>query len=290
MDIINSIKNVDIDDLARELEENASKKVCHPGQEEAKSLIGRFKGGDRRAFNELVDRNQKLVMSIAHHYTSDPEFLKDLVQEGNLGLIRSIEKFEPHFNVKFSTYASIWIRSNIEAHISKTTYNMKIPQNSRKLASKIFKIYDRLQGKEIPQHEILTQVAEEAGLKREDVRNLIALRSANVRMQDKRSSQVEGGDTLQDTIESDLCTEDLAGHNQVRKVVEALVDQLPEKQKEAVSFFYGTSSHPQCESFSEVARYMGITREYARILYNKGMKTLSELAVSQDMERKKMTA
>lgn len=290
MNDVTSIDNIDIDELARELEENALKKVCHPSHEEANSLIARYKDGDRRAFNEIVDRNQRLVISIASHYTSDPEFMKDLVQEGNCGLIRAVEKFEQGFEVKFSTYASIWIRSNIEAHISKVTYNMKVPQNSRKLASKLFKIFDRISSEGVPEYEVITRVAEEAGMDREDARNLIALRTANIRMQDRRSGQIEDGDTIQDTIESDMCTEDRTSHDQMKKLVEGLVEKLPEKQREAISFFYGTSNHPECGSFSEVARYMGVTREYARILYNKGIKTLSDIAVSEGLERERMTA
>lgn len=285
-----SIADVDIDNLARELEENAAKKVCHPSAEEAVSLIGQFKNGNRAAFNALVNRNQRLVISIADHYTSDPEFLKDLVQEGNLGLIRAIEKFEHGMQTKFSTYAAIWIRSNIEAHISKVSYNMKVPQNSRKLASKVFKIYDRVIARGVPEHEATSHVAEEAGISCQDAKNLIALRTANVKMQDRRSGQVEDGDTIQDTIESNVRTEDGTERERMKKMVENLVFQLPTKQREAISFFYGVSNYPECGSHSEVARHMGVTREYARILYNKGVAELTKIMQKGEAKRDRVAA
>lgn len=284
MENLISIENIDINDLAKELERNAARKKSHPSSEEQVYLISKFKSGDRSALNELVDRNQRLVISIANHYTSDPDFLGDLIQEGNLGLIRSIEKFESSFDVKFSTYASIWIRSNIESYISKTAYNMKVPQHSRKLASKVIKTHDKLKNKGLLGAELFSEIANQTNVSEDAARKLIALRTANINLQDKRSAAQEDGGTIQDTIESNLCTESSATKDQEKKIVEKLIDGLPEKQKEVIRFFYGISNYPQCESFSEVSRFMGISREYVRILYNKSMDEMSK-AAKEDKEK-----
>lgn len=281
-----NIENVELDTLSDQLEKNAAKKKCHPSDRETRELIEKFRNGDQAAFNNLVERNQKLVISIAESYSKNPDFVADLIQEGNMGLIRAIQKFNLKGKPQLSTYATIWIKSNIETYISKSTYSFKVTQSSRKMAFKAFKMHERLSKEMLPESEIIGKIADELGVDKRSASKLVALKNASVNMQDRRyQSSEEGSQTIQDTIESDVSVEKTVDKDKIKAFIQKMMVDLPEKQKESVSLFYGLNDYPECTSFSEIARHMNVTREYARILHGKGMANIGSKMKSADMEK-----
>lgn len=247
----------------------------HPSDRESRELIEKFRQGNQSAFDSLIERNQKLVISIARTYSKNQEFLNDLIQEGNLGLIRAIQKFNLKGKTQLSTYATIWIKSNIETYISKSTYSFKVPQSSRKIAFKAFKMYERLRESGVSEPEAVTSIAESLDITESAAARLVSLKNACINMQDRRGSD-EGAQEIQDTIASSASVEkDLEG-DRFKSRINTLVQRLPEKQRDAISLYYGLGVYPEKPAFSDVARHMGITREYARILFNNGMKSLKD--------------
>lgn len=283
---VSSIDKVDLDALTKQLEENASKKRLHPSDKETRALIEKFRNGDQRAFNELIERNQKLVISIAEGYSKNPDFVKDLIQEGNLGLIRAIQKFNLKGKTQLSTYASIWIKSNIETFISKSAYSFKVTQSSRKMAFKAFKMYEKLSAEMMSESDITARIAKELNVDERSAMKLVALKNASINMQDRRYQNAEEGSlTIQDTIESDVSVENTVEKEKIRALINKMMVDLPDKQKESVSLYYGLNGYPECTSFSDIARHMNITREYARILHGKGMQYIGEKIKSTSMDK-----
>lgn len=244
---------------------------------ESRTLIVRFREGDQSAFDQLVSSNQGLVVKIARQYSQNPDFVNDLIQEGNLGLIRALEMFNLDGKTRLSTYATIWIKSNIETYISKSAYSFKVSQASRKLAFKVTKMYQGLINRNVPEAQAIETISEKLNLEKGAVSKLAALQNACTSMNERRySGSEESREEVQDTIKSSDCVEESVNSDLVRSGVENQVSKLPAKQREAVSLFYGLGRYPELSSFAEIARHMGVTREYARLLYNGGMKKLSE--------------
>lgn len=274
---VSSIEKADLSKLSKQIEEKVARKKGHPSDDEARKLIEKFRNGDQAAFNQLVERNQRLVISIAEKYSKNPDFVLDLIQEGNMGLIRAIQKFNMKGKVNLSTYASIWIRSNIETYISKSAYSFKVSQNSRKKAFKAFKMHERLSKEDRSEHEIISEIARELDIDSNSAMKLVALKNASVNMQDRRYQNSEdGSQTIQDTMASDVSVEASVEKDKLKNMVNKMIKDLPEKQKEAVSLFYGLNNHPECDSFSQIAKHMNITREYARILHGKAMALIGD--------------
>lgn len=272
-----TIENIDINALSESLRQNAEKKRVHPSDKETRELVKKIREGDQAAFNSLVERNQRLVITIAENYSQNADFVNDLIQEGNMGLIRAIQKFNVEGETRLSTYASIWIKSNIETYISKSAYSFKVPQASRKLALKTFKMYERLLKDGVSESNAVKHISEDLKIEEHVAVKLISLKNACVSMQERRYRH-SGDDSqeLQDAIASDESIEKTFEKNSLKEKINNQVVKLPEKQKEAVSLYYGLRNYPEISSFSNIARHMNITREYARILYNKGMKDLGE--------------
>ena len=247
----------------------------HPSDAEARELIEKYRNGDQAAFNSLLSRNQKLVIMIARSYSKNIDFVNDLIQEGNLGFIRAIQKFKLNGSTKLSTYASIWIRSNIETYISKSIYSFKVSQSSRKMALKTFKMYERLINGGASDVSAVATISSELGLKESDVVRLISLKNASVSMQNMKYKNSDGeGQELQDTIPSDISVEKSFEIASLKEKINNQVLTLPEKQKDAVSLFYGLGDYTEKASFANIGRHMNITKEYSRLLYTKGMAEL----------------
>lgn len=241
----------------------------------SRELIVRFRKGDQRAFNILVESNQGLVIKIARHYTYNPDFLNDIIQEGNLGLIRAIQKFNLDGETMLSTYASIWIKSNIETYISKSVYSINVAQSTRKLALKVTKMYKKLINSEFSESEAVEIISKDLDIEKSAVSKLAALQNACSSINAKKYSESEdSSEEVQDSIKSNISVEDEIISDMISESIVSLVLQLPERQRDVISLFYGIGRYPEISSFSGIARQIGVSREYARILYNNGMKEL----------------
>lgn len=119
------------------------KRVNQSVLEDEKSIIARIKKGDIKAKDEFIKKNQGLVIHIAKRYAYSPEILPDLIAEGNMGLLRAIEKFDLKKNVKFGTYAYFWIKRFILRAIMKEFEILKIPEKYHELKEKIEEVNNK---------------------------------------------------------------------------------------------------------------------------------------------------
>ncbi len=242
--------------------------------EEELALSKRVLNGDDAARQTLIEANLRLVVRIAKKYMTRDVSLLDLIQEGNLGLIKAASKYDFHKHVRFSTYASWWIKQAIVRALSNKRRTIRLPHRKEEKLRKINKAYNSL-SQELKRTPNIEEIAEELGLKIREVETIVQLSNAVVSLDGP--TQEDSG-TLQDVIEDtsyvpekDLLREDL--RERTLKFLETLLDK--EKQILLYRFaFYGGKKY----TLKKIGDEMGISPETVRQIEIRALKKLKESA------------
>lgn len=204
-------------------------------------LFQRYEAGDKTAMNELVTRNLKLVVAVARAYRDKGVDWEDLLQEGNMGLIHAIEKFEWKRGHRFSTYATWWIRQRISHFLSTQRHSIRVPTHAMRLKKHIENTIDALR-KEGIQEPSWERIAEMVGSSADVVEATVAGSKATVSLsqpaspdRDARSNSMENEDVGTDP-ETPLATA------QLKMALRNAVDKLDPLDREIVELRMGTRS------------------------------------------------
>jgi len=250
--------------------------------EQEVSLSIRLQEGDEAARLKMIESNLRLVVKIARCYVNRGLEFLDLIEEGNLGLMRAVEKFDPHRGFRFSTYATWWIRQTIERALMNQTRTIRLPVhivkelNSYKRATR--KLVQRLD--HAPSTE---EIARAVGKPVENVNKVLELNDRVC------SLDITAGDTerpLGDTI-PDINTntpERLIGDDNLFRKIDDWINELPPKQREVLIRRFGLMNHPQ-ETLDEVGGKVGLTRERVRQIQIDGLRRLSDLLRQNGLSR-----
>lgn len=250
--------------------------------EETKELAIKYKQGDMKARQTLIERNLKLVVSVAKKMPKNYLSFLDLIQEGNLGLIKAIEKFDPEKGTRISTYATWWIRQAIWRGIADTGRNVRLPVHMNEQINQYRKAKSSFE-KEFGREPSLAEIAQGMNIPLDTVRKLnIYLHdttSLNVPLSDEADSE-----ELQNMLPSqEESVEDSSIHRELQeKLPRILKENLTERELKVMYLRFGLEDG-KIRTLEEIGREFDVTRERIRQIESKAIRKLKSPKVSRQL-------
>jgi RNA polymerase primary sigma factor len=269
--ITKSITNRESQSLEKYLQEIGKVELISP--EEEVKLAGLIKQGNQAALDKLTKANLRFVVSVAKQYQNQGLSLPDLINEGNLGLIKAAQRFDETRGFKFISYAVWWIRQSILQALAEQSRIVRLPLNKVGLTNKIQKAFSQLE-QEFEREPSPEELAELLELETEEVSATLGIAARHVSMDTPLS---EGEDnTLIDVLENhnaERADNNIAHKESLKQEIERSMKMLTERQKEVICYFFGLGvDHPM--SLEDIGDKFNLTRERVRQIKDKAITKL----------------
>ena len=271
IEVSDSAKNIPTDDPVRMYFKEIGK-VPLLSAEEERDLAIRIEQGDEEAKKKLCESNLRLVVSIARRYLNRGLSFLDLIQEGNLGLIKAVEKFDYTKGYKFSTYATWWIRQAITRSIADQARTIRIPVHMVETINKLIRISRQLL-QEYGREPTSEEIAREMGISVEKVREIKKISQDPVSLETPIGEEEDShlGDFIPDEdIPSPV---DAAAYSMLQKQLREVLDTLAEREKKVLILRFGLDDG-RPRTLEEVGKEFNVTRERIRQIEAKALRKL----------------
>ena len=281
IDIDSLVEGVSIEDPVRMYLKEIGKVPLLTAEEEIE-LAKRMEKGDEEAKNALAEANLRLVVSIAKRYVGRGMLFLDLIQEGNLGLIKAVEKFDYRKGYKFSTYATWWIRQAITRAIADQARTIRIPVHMVETINKLIRVSRQLLqtlGREPSPEEI----AAEMNIPEEKVREILKISQEPVSLETPIGEEEDSH--LGDFIEDDNVPAPAEAATQMllREQLDKVLDSLTDREKKVLRLRFGLDDGRQ-RTLEEVGKEFNVTRERIRQIEAKALRKLRHPSRSKQLK------
>jgi RNA polymerase primary sigma factor len=269
--ISKSITNRESPSLEKYLQEIGKVEMISP--EEEVKLATRIKQGDQKALDRLTKANLRFVVSVAKQYQNQGLSLPDLINEGNVGLIKAAQRFDETRGFKFISYAVWWIRQSILQSLAEQARIVRLPLNKVGLTNKIQKAFSQLE-QQFEREPSAEELATLLDMDLEEVSSTLGINVKHVSMDSPLSEGEEN--TLIDILENpnaDKTDGELVYNQSLKTEIDRSLSTLTERQKEVICYFFGIGvDHPL--SLEDIGERFHLTRERVRQIKDKAITKL----------------